>query len=95
MGKLGFKTGFSSLKKIPICLRCKFLHAWLFKCSHTLGSMQSCLKQRSVINLFKSHSLRWLCANKGDNECLGMNSVVFFLATNYVEVQVEHFLDLL
>lgn len=31
-----------------------------------------------MINLFKSHSVRPLCANRGDNEYLGMNTVVVF-----------------
>lgn len=95
MGKLGFKTGFSSLKKYPYLFEVYVLTSLVVQMQSYPGSMQSCLKQRAAINLFKSHSVRWLCANKGDNECLGMNSVVFFLATNYVEVQVEYFIDLL
>lgn len=40
--------------------------------------MQSCLEEGAVVHLFKSHSLRPLCANRGDNKCLSMNTVVVF-----------------
>lgn len=81
MGKLGFMTGSSSLKKNPYLFEAWVLTSFVVQMQSYPRSMQSCLKQRAVINLFKSHSLRWLCANKGDNEYLGMNSGFFFFSS--------------